>query len=98
MSERTQVIVCYDVENTRNRTKLANALLSLGLVRVQKSVFWGTLLPAEQRNAVALFKKFLNNETDNAFVVNADLLSSLKAKSFGKIDLTVFDLKSYDIV
>ena len=39
------ILVSYDLKNDRLRTKFSNKLLSLGLVRVQYSVFMGALSP-----------------------------------------------------
>lgn len=37
------ILVSYDLENDRLRTRFSNQLLSLGLLRIQYSVFMGNL-------------------------------------------------------
>ena len=36
-----QVIVGYDISDTKNRTKMFNDLKDVGLLPIQKSLFWG---------------------------------------------------------
>lgn len=54
---RNEYLVCYDIEDTRNRTKLFKELVKLGLRSVQKSVFWGLLTGAEHGSVVRLLDK-----------------------------------------
>ena len=37
----THFLICYDIPNTPKRTKFAEMLKDLGLVALQKSVFYG---------------------------------------------------------
>jgi len=68
-----QVIVSYDIADTKARHKLFNELKDLGLKPIQKSVFWGYLLPSEKGIIPILFDKYCQIETDRAFMVNAVL-------------------------
>lgn len=78
-----EVLVCYDVENTRRRTRLFGKLKDLGLKPVQKSVFWGHLNAAEERAVLRLFREELDEATDRAFLVRAPLAEAAQRHSFG---------------
>ena len=68
----SQVIVSYDIENNKNRTKLYEELKDIGLTPIQKSVFWGYLLVSEKRVVLELLKKYCNKD-DKAFLINTSL-------------------------
>jgi len=78
----SQVIVSYDIENNKNRKKLFEELKDLGLMPIQKSVFWGYLLASEKRVVKRLFNKYCDIKTDKAFIVNAVLDQNLE-NTFG---------------
>lgn len=50
MSQYAKYLICYDVENNRKRKKLFDSLKDIGLVPIQKSVFYGDLKPPEFRD------------------------------------------------
>ncbi|MBZ7986684.1 CRISPR-associated endonuclease Cas2 [Campylobacter canadensis] len=60
-------LVSYDIENTKNRTKLFEELKDLGLLNIQKSVFYGELSKSEIKVVKELFKKLCGDE-DKAFL------------------------------
>ena len=78
----TQVIVSYDISETKKRNKFFDELKDLGLSSIQKSVFWGYILPSEKRVIKQLFKRYCNIKTDKAFIVNVSLDKDLD-NSFG---------------
>lgn len=88
-----QYLVCYDIEDTKNRTKLSESLLDLGLIRIQKSVFYGKLIKPELKIVKSLFKKFCSKD-DKAFISVSNLLLE---NSFGyqKED---FEFKEFIII
>lgn len=43
MTDRLYTIICYDIEDDRQRNQIAQLLLDAGLTRVQKSVFEGAI-------------------------------------------------------
>lgn len=51
-----QYLVDYDIENTKNRTKLFEKLKDFGLKPVQKSLFYGELSNAEKLSIKILLK------------------------------------------
>ena len=66
-----QVVVSYDIANTKMRNKLFEELKDLGLKPIQKSVFWGYLLPSQKRIVKLLFEKYCDIKQDKAFLTNA---------------------------
>jgi len=74
----SQVIVSYDIEDNKNRKKLFDELKDIGLIPIQKSVFWGYVLVSEKRVIRKLFKKYCDKESDKAFLVNVNLDKSLE--------------------
>ena len=68
-----EVIVMYDIANNKKRHKLYEELKDMGLKPIQKSVFWGYVMPNERRNIIELYDKYCDKETDKAIVLNAQL-------------------------
>jgi len=68
----SQIIVSYDIENNKNRNKLYEELKDIGLMPIQKSVFWGYVLVSEKRVILQLFDKYCD-KFDKAFLVNANI-------------------------
>ncbi len=93
----TQIIVSYDISNTKQRNKFFDELKDLGLVSVQKSVFWGYVLPSEKRVIKELFKKYCATETDKAFMVNVTLDKDLN-NSFGYDEDDFKHPESFEII
>lgn len=73
----SQVIVSYDIENNKKRKKLYDELKDIGLIPIQKSVFWGYVLVSEKRVIKELFKIYCENN-DKAFITNVNLDKNLK--------------------
>ena len=69
----SQIIVSYDISNTKKRNKLFEELKDLGLVSIQKSVFWGYVLVSEKRIIKELFKIYCEKDIDKAFMSNVSL-------------------------
>ncbi len=78
----SQIIVSYDLSDTKKRNKLFEELKDLGLVSIQKSVFWGYVLVSEKRVIKELFKKYCDIKTDKAFISNVSLDKDMQ-NSFG---------------
>ena len=77
-----QVIVSYDIADTKMRTKLFEALKDQGLRPIQKSLFWGYVLPSERRMILRLFEEYCNIETDKAILTNVTLDQNIR-ETFG---------------
>lgn len=92
-----QVLVSYDIADTKKRTKLFESLKDVGLKPIQKSLFWGYILPSEKRVVNALFKKYCDIETDKALMVNATLDQSIE-NSFGYDESDFVHPSGYEIV
>jgi CRISPR-associated protein Cas2 len=67
MSLYQRYLVCYDIVNTKTRTRFADTLKDLGLFPVQKSVFIGELNQAELRSLIRYAQKHLDPKEDKAF-------------------------------
>lgn len=59
-------LVAYDIEHDRSRTKMADWLLDMGLQRVQRSVFLGSLTDVELRLTVEFVTKLQNGQMTGA--------------------------------
>lgn len=87
-----QVIVSYDIEDTKIRSKLRKDLMGLGLVPVQKSVMWGYLNKAEEKavkNLLSLTK--IDKTTDAMFLAYADLEGAVKQGTTYGLKPTLFE-------
>ena len=68
-----QVLVSYDISDTKKRNKLFEVLKDVGLKPIQKSLFWGYILPSEKRAIKELFKIYCDIKIDKALIINASL-------------------------
>lgn len=75
-----EVLVCYDIENNRERSQLFKALKEVSLIPIQKSVFWGHLNNAEESAVERLIAEHAG-KNDRAFVVRAQLSAQIAAKN-----------------
>lgn len=91
-----EVMVCYDIEDNRTRTRLFGKLKDLGLKPVQKSVFWGHLNAAEERAVLRIFREDMDKATDRAFLVRAPLAEAATRNSFGYELVGTFTLISHE--
>lgn len=78
-----EILVCYDVEGDKRRAKLFDALKDLGLIPLQKSVFWGDVTIAEFKAIQREFQRLLDAKMDRAIIVNVHLRDSSARNSFG---------------
>lgn len=78
MSIYNHYLVCYDVADNKTRKRMFEFLKDLGLVALQKSIFWGQLTRAELSALKREAKKELDPDTDKMFWIitqlNADKL------------------------
>jgi CRISPR-associated protein Cas2 len=68
-----EVLVSYDIENNKKRTKLLNQLKDIGMISIQKSVMWGKLLPADIILIKRVLTKELCKDSDKAFILVSKL-------------------------
>lgn len=83
MRNSKEVLIAYDIEDNKTRTRLYNRLCDVGMISVQKSVMWGRLLPADINLAKRILAEDLCKDTDKAFVLVSKM--SEKANFFGLI-------------
>ena len=71
-----EVLVSYDITDTKQRTILFNKLKDLSLIPIQKSVFWGHLNRAEENSIKRLLVAHCDKD-DSAFISRIDLSSQI---------------------
>lgn len=74
-----EIIVSYDISENKKRTKFYNFLLDLGLMPIQKSLFWGRVLIPEIKdiqNKIAI-NEFKFHEDDKILITRIDIENSL---------------------
>lgn len=76
-------LVCYDIENNKLRKQFYGNLKDLGLMPIQKSVFWGQLNKAEFKSLQRLAKGKLDPKTDKCFWMATDLTVAQLRKGVG---------------
>jgi CRISPR-associated protein Cas2 len=91
-------LVCYDIEDNKTRKILFDTLKDLGLIAVQKSVFWGNLNQAELRALQREVYKLLDRKTDKAFWINANLKDRLDKQSIGYQYFTLPEPDGHDVL
>lgn len=74
----TQVIIAYDIADNKKRIKFYETLKDFGLLPIQKSVFWGYILPSERKSIISIYKEFCDIKSDNVIMVNAALEQNIK--------------------
>ena len=78
-----EILVCYDVECDKRRSRLFDALKDIGLFPIQQSVFWGDVTAAERKAILNEFQRLLDPESDRALVVDVRLRESAPGNAFG---------------
>jgi len=74
----TQVIIAYDIADNKKRIKFYETLKDFGLLPIQKSVFWGYILPSERKSIISIYKEFCDIKSDNVIMVNAALEQNIQ--------------------
>lgn len=72
-----EVLVSYDIADTKQRARLFNKLKDISLTAIQKSVFWGYLNRAEEESVKRLLKTHCA-KTDKAFVARVKLSEQIR--------------------
>lgn len=72
-----EILVSYDITDTRQRTKLFKKLKDISLTSIQKSVFWGYLNKAEE-DAVKRLLKIYCDKGDKAFIARVKLAGQIQ--------------------
>lgn len=67
-------LVCYDIENDKTRKKFFDKMKDLGLISIQKSVFYGDLNQAEFSAMKKVVQKCLILNLTSAFGPNVHCL------------------------
>lgn len=72
-----EVLVSYDITDTKQRAKLFTKLKDMSLTAIQKSVFWGHLNKAEEAGVRRLLKTHCA-KTDKAFIARVNLAEQIR--------------------
>lgn len=75
--------VIYDITENKQRTKLIHFLKSVGLTRIQKSVFCGEI-KAQQKKELIEYLKNTHKRTDSIYLIQSCKNCFGKIKIFGK--------------
>lgn len=92
-----EILVCYDIEDDRTRTKLFKGLKAIGLRSVQKSVFWGFVTEAERRAVWREVRTHVTNSWDRALVIPVKL-SQAREFSLGYPETTFLPLSNHEVI
>lgn len=93
-----EIIVSYDIEDNRRRKRMCDFLKDTGLLRIQKSVFWGYVNRAEYRSIYRAFADQLSQSKDLAFIVPVRLREQIMESGFGYHENQLPELTDYEIV
>ena len=93
----TQVIIAYDIADNKKRIKFYETLKDFGLLPIQKSVFWGYILPSERKSIISIYKEFCDIKSDNVIMVNAALEQNIQ-DCFGYIKEFFRKPDDFDII
>lgn len=64
-----EILVSYDVADSKKRTQLQKKLKDIGLISIQYSVMWGEVLQADVSLVRRLLEKSIDKESDKAFIL-----------------------------
>ncbi len=67
MNKYTRYLVCYDIPDNKLRKQFSDSLKDIGLIALQKSVFYGDLNFPEAKELARLAHRLLNSDTDKCF-------------------------------
>lgn len=69
----TQVVISYDIADNKKRLRFYEVLKDFGLLPIQKSVFWGYILPSERKSIISMYDEYCDKKTDRVIMVNTSL-------------------------
>lgn len=90
-----EVVVSYDVSEDKRRNKLFKKLKNFVLLPLQKSLFWGRILPAEKVAIRRLFEEILDKKTDSAIILNCQLAKEVSRWGFNLPEQEFFEKKDF---
>ncbi|TGK12367.1 CRISPR-associated endonuclease Cas2 [Leptospira fletcheri] len=94
MKNFIEILVCYDIESNRIRKKVSDMLKDFGLVSIQKSVYWGWVIPAEKKAILHnIHNKYDLQISDRVLVMDVNLASNAKSILIGYSDI---ELKRFE--
>lgn len=91
-------IICYDIENVKNRNKLYKSLKNFGLVPIQYFVFFGDLNKAELSAVKRLIKEILDEKTDKCIWAACNLTVKEIKSCFGYKNFKFIEADGYETI
>jgi CRISPR-associated protein Cas2 len=76
-------LICYDIEENKVRKKFFDGMKDLGLIPIQKSVFYGDLNNAEFNALKRLATELLDETKDKCLWIKCNLSESGVKECFG---------------
>jgi CRISPR-associated endonuclease Cas2 len=90
MSRVENFVVIYDIENTRNRTRLSRILFEYG-IRTQFSVFEVEVIPREFNRFLKLVEKKIKGRKDKIYIYPLDSGSLKKVSRAGNLENSIIN-------
>jgi len=76
--------VIYDISSNRDRTKIAKTCKEYGLIRVQKSVFFGDISPSDLDSLGEKSSELIDKDSDAVFLIPISDNDFKKKRIIGK--------------
>ncbi len=91
-------LVCYDIENDKTRKKFFEKMKDLGLISIQKSVFYGDLNQAEFSAMKKVVLKMLDPDSDKCFWTKCTLSDKDLGNCFGYKNFKYIEPDGYESI
>lgn len=93
-----QILVSYDISNTKLRNEFFNTLKDFGLISIQKSVMWGYVNNAEERSIHHEIKNMLTEEDKCIALRIANAVLQIKKNGLGYKDFDFHTPDGYSVI
>ncbi len=90
MSRIENFVVIYDIENTKNRTRLSRLLFEYG-IRTQFSVFEVEVRQKEYNRFVKLLERKVKNKKDKIYIYPLDGNSAKRINRVGNLENSIIN-------
>ncbi len=90
MSRIENFVVIYDIENTKNRTRLSGLLFEYG-IRTQFSVFEVEVRQKEYNRFVKLLERKVKNKKDKIYIYPLDGNSAKRINRVGNLENSIIN-------
>lgn len=91
-----KVIIAYDIIDNKIRNKIIEILLEVGLIRIQKSIFFGEINEQKIKKIVKKIQDIIDKEKDSVYFFKMCEKDFTKMNYFGKnIEIYYFNKEFY---